>query len=178
MGELNVFLGLQEKLSIKGTYINQKCIKELLKSKPDIVFSVGLHARFQSNPEESHLKAAKRVLRYFKGRQNLVLYYTSSDNFNLIGYANTDYAGYLVDRKGTSEWLISLNYSPLLLRLMSMCCKPYFSSVPETQPNSLLAETNQVVVKKKEAFDSALQKSKQSIKKKEEEVDEIGGSCG
>ncbi|XP_070010318.1 uncharacterized protein [Nicotiana sylvestris] len=66
------------------------------------VFSMGLHARFQSNPEESHLKAVKRILRYFKGRQNLVLYYTSSDNFNFIDYADTDYAGYLVDRKGTS----------------------------------------------------------------------------
>ncbi|XP_070010855.1 secreted RxLR effector protein 161-like [Nicotiana sylvestris] len=82
MGELNVFLGLQVK-------------------QPDIVFSLGLHAKFQSNPEESHLKAAKRILRYSKGTQNLVLYYTSGDNFNLIGYAGTDYAGYLVDRKNT-----------------------------------------------------------------------------
>ena len=29
----------------------------LTASKPDIVFSVGLHARFQSKPNESHLKA-------------------------------------------------------------------------------------------------------------------------
>ncbi|XP_019252800.1 PREDICTED: uncharacterized protein LOC109231604 [Nicotiana attenuata] len=74
----------------------------LTASRPDIVFSVGLHARFQSNPEESHLKAAKRILRYYKGTQNLVLYYPSGGNFNLIGYADTDCAGYLVDRKNTS----------------------------------------------------------------------------
>ncbi|XP_070014184.1 secreted RxLR effector protein 161-like [Nicotiana sylvestris] len=73
----------------------------LTASRPDIVFSVGLCARFQSNPKESHLKAAKRILRYLKGMQDLVLYYPSGDSFNLIGYADADYIGYLVDRKST-----------------------------------------------------------------------------
>ena len=36
----------------------------LTASRPDIVFSVGLCARFRSNPKESHLKAVKRILRY------------------------------------------------------------------------------------------------------------------
>ncbi|XP_075096479.1 secreted RxLR effector protein 161-like [Nicotiana tabacum] len=71
-------------------------------SRPDIVFSVGLCVRFQLNLKESHLKATKRILRYLKGTQDLVLYYPSGDNFNLIGYADADYAGYLVDRKSTS----------------------------------------------------------------------------
>ncbi|XP_016482654.1 secreted RxLR effector protein 161-like [Nicotiana tabacum] len=74
----------------------------LTASRPDIVFSVGLCARFQSNPKESHLKTAKSILRYLKGTQDLVLYYPSGDSFNLIGYADADYAGYLVDRKNTS----------------------------------------------------------------------------
>ncbi|XP_075083363.1 secreted RxLR effector protein 161-like [Nicotiana tabacum] len=74
----------------------------LTTSRPDIVFSVGLCTRFQSNPKESHLKAAKIILRYLKGTQDLVLYYPSGDNFDLIGYADADYAGYLVDRKNIS----------------------------------------------------------------------------
>ncbi|XP_070029889.1 secreted RxLR effector protein 161-like [Nicotiana sylvestris] len=74
----------------------------LTANRPDIVFSVGLWARFQLNPKESHLKDAKRILRYLKGTQDLVLYYPSGDNFNLIRYADVDYAGYLVDRKSTS----------------------------------------------------------------------------
>lgn len=74
----------------------------LTASRPDIVFSVGLCAIFQSNPKESHLKAAKRILRYLKGTQDLVLYYPTGDNFNLVGHADADYAGYLVDRKSTS----------------------------------------------------------------------------
>ncbi|XP_070042457.1 secreted RxLR effector protein 161-like [Nicotiana tomentosiformis] len=69
----------------------------LTASRPDIIFSMGLCSRFQSNPKES-----KRILRYLKGTQDLVLYYPSVDNFDLIGYVDADYAGYLVDRKSTS----------------------------------------------------------------------------
>lgn len=74
----------------------------LTTSRPDIVFSVGLCARFQSNPKESHLKATKRILRYLKGTQDLVFYYPSGDSFNLIGYTDADYTGYLMDRKSAS----------------------------------------------------------------------------
>ncbi|XP_070018184.1 secreted RxLR effector protein 161-like [Nicotiana sylvestris] len=73
----------------------------LTTSRPDIVFSVDLCVRFQYNSKESHLKAAKRILRYLKGTQDLVLYYPSGDNFDLVGYAEAHYVGYLVDRKKT-----------------------------------------------------------------------------
>nr|XP_016485389.1 PREDICTED: uncharacterized mitochondrial protein AtMg00810-like [Nicotiana tabacum] len=75
----------------------------LTTSRPDIVFSVGLCARFQLNPKKSHLKVAKRILRYLKGTQDLVLYYPSGDDFNLTGYADANYVGYLVDKKSTSR---------------------------------------------------------------------------
>ncbi|XP_070014055.1 secreted RxLR effector protein 161-like [Nicotiana sylvestris] len=74
----------------------------LTASMPYIVFIVGICARFQFNPKESHLKSTKRILRYPKGTQDLVLYYPSQDSFDLIRYADADYAGYLVDRKSTS----------------------------------------------------------------------------
>nr|XP_016509932.1 PREDICTED: uncharacterized mitochondrial protein AtMg00810-like [Nicotiana tabacum] len=74
----------------------------LTTSRHDIVLSVGQCARFQSNPKESHLKATKRILTYLKGTHDMVLYYPSGDNFNLIGYVDADYVGYLMDRKSTS----------------------------------------------------------------------------
>ena len=43
----------------------------LTASRPDIMFSVCLCARFQSNPKESHLNAVKRILKYLKGIQTL-----------------------------------------------------------------------------------------------------------
>ncbi|XP_070014274.1 secreted RxLR effector protein 161-like [Nicotiana sylvestris] len=92
-----------------GSPMNQTMYKGIIgsllyltASRPDVVFSVGLCARFESNPKEYHLKAAKRILRYLKGTQDLVLYYSSGDSFNLIGYADADYVGYLVDKKSTS----------------------------------------------------------------------------
>ncbi|XP_059310247.1 secreted RxLR effector protein 161-like [Lycium ferocissimum] len=85
--------------------VNETMYKDIIKSllyltisRHHISFSVGLCARFQSSPKESHLKAAKRILRYLKGTQDLVLIYPSGDNFDLVGYAD---AGYLVDRKST-----------------------------------------------------------------------------
>nr|XP_016494248.1 PREDICTED: uncharacterized mitochondrial protein AtMg00810-like [Nicotiana tabacum] len=107
----------------------------LTASRPNIVFSVELHARFQSDPEKSHLKAAKRILRYFKVTQNLVLYYTSSDNFNLISCVDTDYAGYLVDRKNISE--------------MAHFLESYFISRGTRKQNSVAFSTT------KEEYDAA-----------------------
>ncbi|XP_070008092.1 uncharacterized mitochondrial protein AtMg00810-like [Nicotiana sylvestris] len=74
----------------------------LTASKPDIIFSVGLCARFQANPKESHLTAVEKILRYLKGTIDLCLWYPKGSNFNLVGYADADYACFLVDRKSTS----------------------------------------------------------------------------
>ena len=38
----------------------------LTASRPDIIFSVCIYARFQANPKETHLIAVKRILRYLK----------------------------------------------------------------------------------------------------------------
>jgi len=74
----------------------------LTASRPDIVFSVGLCARFQVSPKESHLKAAKRILRYLKHTPDFCLWYPKDCSFDLVGYTDADYAGFLVDRKSTS----------------------------------------------------------------------------
>ena len=40
-------------------------------SRPDVMFSICMCARFQASPRESHLKATKRILRYLKHTQNV-----------------------------------------------------------------------------------------------------------
>ena len=45
----------------------------LIATRSDIIFSIGLYARFQSNHKLSHLKAIKRIFRYLKGTTNLLL---------------------------------------------------------------------------------------------------------
>ena len=39
----------------------------LTASRPDIMFAIGVCARYQSQPKESHLPAVKRILRDLKG---------------------------------------------------------------------------------------------------------------
>ena len=74
----------------------------LTSSRPDIMHSVCLCARFQSDPRESHLKAVKRIFRYLVGSTNLSLFYKKNQDFRLVGYCDADYAGDRVERKSTS----------------------------------------------------------------------------
>jgi hypothetical protein len=72
-------------------------------SRPDVMFSVCMCARFQASPRESHLKATKRILRYLKHTQNVGLWYPKGAKFELIGYSDSDYAGCKVERRSTSD---------------------------------------------------------------------------
>ena len=74
----------------------------LTASRPDILFSVCLCARFQSDPRESHMTAVKRIFRYLKGTTNLGLLYKKSLNYKLVGFCDADYAGDRIERKSTS----------------------------------------------------------------------------
>ena len=83
----------------------------LTASRPDIMYSVCLCARFQSCPKESHLSAVKRILRYLKGTMNIGLWYSKGDNFELIGFSDADFAGCRVERKSTSGTCHFLGHS-------------------------------------------------------------------
>ena len=56
----------------------------LTASRPDIMFSVCLCARYQSNPKESHLKAVKRIFRYLKHTSDFGLFYPKDSTFDLM----------------------------------------------------------------------------------------------
>ncbi|GJV17127.1 hypothetical protein Tco_1362450 [Tanacetum coccineum] len=74
----------------------------LTASRPDIMFSVCLCARFQEAPKTSHLEAVKRIFRYIKGTAHLGLWYPKGTSIETVVYANSDYARDYVDRKSTS----------------------------------------------------------------------------
>ena len=71
-------------------------------SRPDIMFSVCMCARFQANPKESHLSAVKRIMRYLLGTINIGLWYPKHSTYDLIGYFDSDFAGSKTDRKSTN----------------------------------------------------------------------------
>ena len=66
------------------------------------MFSVCLCSRYQANPNESHLKAVKRILRYLKYTPTMGLWYPRGSNFDLLRYSDSDFAGCKLNRKSTS----------------------------------------------------------------------------
>ncbi|GJW43228.1 retrovirus-related pol polyprotein from transposon TNT 1-94 [Tanacetum coccineum] len=74
----------------------------LTASRPDIMFSVCLCARFQENPKTTHLEAVKRIFRYIRGTSHLGLWYPKGTGIETVVYADSDHAGDYVDRKSTS----------------------------------------------------------------------------
>ncbi|GJV34712.1 retrovirus-related pol polyprotein from transposon TNT 1-94 [Tanacetum coccineum] len=74
----------------------------LTASRPDIMFSVCLCARFQENPKTTHLEAVKRIFRYIRGTSHLGLWYLKGTRIEIVVYADSDHAGDYVDRKSTS----------------------------------------------------------------------------
>ena len=92
-----------------GKPVDQKVYRSMIgsllylcASRPDIMLSVCMCARFQAAPKESHLKAVKRILRYLVHTPNLGLWYPKGSKFKLVGFSDADYAGCKVDRKSTS----------------------------------------------------------------------------
>ena len=53
-------------------------------------------------PDQSHLYAAKRILRYIKGTVDDGLFNKPTDNFSLVGYSDSDWGRDLDERKSTT----------------------------------------------------------------------------
>ncbi|KAK6160335.1 hypothetical protein DH2020_003716 [Rehmannia glutinosa] len=78
------------------------CLRYLTCTRPDILYAVGLVSRYMENPTTTHFKAAKRILRYLKGTINFGLLYSVSNDYKLVGYSDSDWAGDTDDRKSTT----------------------------------------------------------------------------
>jgi hypothetical protein len=90
----------------------------LTASRPDISFSVGVCARYQSDPKESHLSSVKRIIRYVNGTSNYGIWYSFDTNASLVGFSDADWAGNCDDRKSTSGGCFFLGNN-----LVSWFCK-------------------------------------------------------
>ena len=80
-------------------------------TRPDIAYAVGMLARFSSKPNRSHWTAAKRVLRYLKGTNDLGILYKGDSGMQ--GYSDADWAGDTDDRKSTSGYMFLIAGGPV-----------------------------------------------------------------
>ena len=62
----------------------------LTTSRPDISYSVGVCARYQANPKESHMITLKRVIKYVKTTVDFGVWYSKDTNDVLVGYSDVD----------------------------------------------------------------------------------------
>ena len=74
-------------------------------TRPDIAYAVGVLGRYQSNPGVDHWRAAKKVMRYLQGTKDYMLMYRQTDNLDLVGYSDADFAGCVDSRKSTSGYI-------------------------------------------------------------------------
>lgn len=67
------------------------CLRYLLRTRPDLSFSVGLLSRYMQDPKESHGAALKQVLRYLRGSTSLGLAFTPATRLELIGFSDSSH---------------------------------------------------------------------------------------
>nr|GEZ31998.1 hypothetical protein [Tanacetum cinerariifolium] len=96
------------KLDLVGKPVNHTDYRSMIRSlmyvtssRPDIMFTTSMCARYQSNPNEHHVLAVKRIFCYLKGTINLGLWYPKDSGFDLNTYSDVDHAGCHLDRKNT-----------------------------------------------------------------------------
>nr|GEU85731.1 retrovirus-related Pol polyprotein from transposon TNT 1-94 [Tanacetum cinerariifolium] len=65
----------------------------LTSSRPDIIHSTCLCARYQAKETEKHLKEVKRIFCYLWGTINTGLWYTKDYGFELTEFSDADYVG-------------------------------------------------------------------------------------
>jgi hypothetical protein len=68
----------------------------LTTTRPDIMYAISLISRFMENPKISHWKVGKRILRYIAGTIDYGIWYSTSEDDSLVGYADS-----VDDRKST-----------------------------------------------------------------------------
>ena len=73
--------------------------------RPDIAYIVGMLSRYLSNPGKDHWIAAKRVMRYLQRTKDYMLTYQKLDQLKIIGYSDSDFAGYRDSMKSTSGYI-------------------------------------------------------------------------
>jgi hypothetical protein len=97
-------------LDLGGTSVDQNVYRSmtgsllyLCASRPDIMLSVCMCARFQVALKDYHLRVVRRIMRYLVLTSNLGLWYPKGSRFEVPGYLDADYARCKMDRKSTSR---------------------------------------------------------------------------
>ena len=89
-------------------------------TRPDIHYAVNQLAAYMSKPTKTHLQAAKHILRYLRGQEELGLTYKYSStnpetNGILITYSDSSWGGDVTDARSTTGTVCIINGAAIIL---------------------------------------------------------------
>lgn len=83
-------------------------------SRPDIVYAVNSVSKYLSKHNQSHWRAAKRIVAYLKGTiDHGIKYQKNNSSSELIGFVDADFAGDVETRRSTSGYVFELVNGPV-----------------------------------------------------------------
>jgi Reverse transcriptase (RNA-dependent DNA polymerase) len=92
-------------------------------TRPDITYATNVVSRYMAEPNMTHLKVAKRIVQYLKGKSSLPLRYRhTSDKVTITVYSDADFAGDKDARKSTTGYIVLLNNQPVSWRSAKQTC--------------------------------------------------------
>lgn len=89
----------------KGRY--QRLVGKLIylsHTRPDISFAVSMVSQFMHNPNEEHMGAVQRILRYLKMTPGQGIWFRKNECRDVSIYTDADWAGSILDRRSTSGY--------------------------------------------------------------------------
>ncbi|CAJ2627755.1 unnamed protein product [Trifolium pratense] len=119
------------------------CLMYLTATRPDIMYAVSLLSRYMHCASEIHFQAAKRILRYVKGTVDYGIRFNQVQNFRLLGYSDSDWAGCVDDMRSTSGYCFTLGSG-----VFSWCSKKQeviAQSTAEAESIAAVAAVNQTL---------------------------------
>ncbi|KAL0427174.1 UNVERIFIED_CONTAM: Retrovirus-related Pol polyprotein from transposon TNT 1-94 [Sesamum latifolium] len=81
----------------------------MVSTRPDIAYAVSCLSRYMSNAGLPHWEALKWLLRYLNGSMNTGIKFSKrSDDVNLVGYVDSNYANDRDSRRSTTSYVFTL----------------------------------------------------------------------
>jgi len=115
-GDVNAMLG--DKVGEVNRHLYLQIVGSLMhathSTRPDITHATNIVCRFMSAPDENHMRAAKRVLRYLSGCVEYGLRYKNDESVygngvEITAYCDADWGGDKTDRKSTTGYCVYMN---------------------------------------------------------------------
>ena len=73
-------------------------------TRPDIAYAVGVMSQFMHQPQEDHMDAVLRIVRYLKGITGYGVFLEKGEDLEIDGYTDADWASNPIDRRSTGGY--------------------------------------------------------------------------